>query len=392
MLLAVRGDALETFVLRWDPIAMKNLAWITAVLLLLPSAPAQAASPYPSSSVITSITWNWATHIRRAPGSDNWPVTWGPDDHLYTSWGDGGGFSGNDSDCRVALGFGRLEGSATSFVGNDLWGDPGCADFPAQFDGKTRTVLYVNGTLYFWRSPGSDVAGLDFQRLYKSTNAGASFTDTGVEFNYATHRIGLFAFLQFGKNYQGARDGYVYIYATNIQSYSWGTQTPGEIYLLRVPTSGIEVQSQYQFFRGKDASGNPLWGTFSQRVPVFTDPNGVMRNSAAHDPSLGRYLLVTNHTQNNSGNVAIFDAPEPWGPWTTVQYATGWPSGGQVTQNTFFANFATKFWSNGGKDFVFVFTGKESNDSFNSVQGTFGTGTTTSDITPPAAPNDLRTP
>ena len=43
----------------------------------------------PSSSPIK--TFHWApsdTIIRLAKGSDNWPLTWGADDDLYTAYGD----------------------------------------------------------------------------------------------------------------------------------------------------------------------------------------------------------------------------------------------------------------------------------------------------------------
>src|SRR5258708_29221854 len=74
-------------------------------------------APYPPSPVIGGITWQWNTYTTAALGSDLWPVTWGPDDHLYTAWGDGGGFGGSDSDGRVSLGFARIEGGPADFLG-----------------------------------------------------------------------------------------------------------------------------------------------------------------------------------------------------------------------------------------------------------------------------------
>ncbi|HJX09709.1 MAG TPA: hypothetical protein VJ733_04335 [Candidatus Binatia bacterium] len=35
-----------------------------------------------------------------APYSDNWCITWADNDHQYTSWGDGGGFGGDQKDGR----------------------------------------------------------------------------------------------------------------------------------------------------------------------------------------------------------------------------------------------------------------------------------------------------
>jgi hypothetical protein len=52
------------------------------------------APPYPASPVIKSVVWAPANEIvRRARDGDNWPVTWGNDDALYTTWGDGTGFA-----------------------------------------------------------------------------------------------------------------------------------------------------------------------------------------------------------------------------------------------------------------------------------------------------------
>src|ERR1700757_3222325 len=53
---------------------------------------AQSTPPYPASSVIQDITWDFANLIRQAQGSDLWPNTWASDNNVYAGWGDGGGF------------------------------------------------------------------------------------------------------------------------------------------------------------------------------------------------------------------------------------------------------------------------------------------------------------
>ena len=51
------------------------------------------AAPYPPSDVISRIDWSpQETIVRKAQGSDNWPLTWADDDQLYTAYGDGHGF------------------------------------------------------------------------------------------------------------------------------------------------------------------------------------------------------------------------------------------------------------------------------------------------------------
>ncbi len=50
-------------------------------------------APCPPSDIIREIEWSPAeTVVRKAEGSDNWPITWADDDNLYTAYGDGWGF------------------------------------------------------------------------------------------------------------------------------------------------------------------------------------------------------------------------------------------------------------------------------------------------------------
>jgi hypothetical protein len=58
--------------------------------------PARAEPPYPPSPVIEAVRYDRSSAARAAPGSDNWPTTWADDGHLYTAWGDGGGFGGTN--------------------------------------------------------------------------------------------------------------------------------------------------------------------------------------------------------------------------------------------------------------------------------------------------------
>jgi hypothetical protein len=105
--------------------------------------------------------------------------------------------------------------------------------------------------------------------------------------------------------------------------------------LLRAPANNFfGSKSNWEWFTGM-SGGTPTWGSQSDSVPVFVDPRGVGWNwSAIYNPGLGRYLLVTEHSANTSGGesnrisaqsrLGIFDAPEPWGPWTTVIYEDNW--------------------------------------------------------------------
>jgi hypothetical protein len=363
---------------------MRKTAFVTtfglvlAGVLCVPDGSNVAGAPYPASSAITGVTFDWTTHQRLAPGSDNWPVTWASDNHQYSSWGDGSGFGPTNPSERASLGFARIEGSASNYQGHNVWGGNDAPN-ATQFNGKSYGILAIGSTLYAWRcGDGSMETAYRFQKLYVSTNGAASWTDTGVEFTPgdfgATQGFFCPTFLQFGKGYQGARDSYVYIYAPEIKSQVWEVHKPGEITLMRVPMTGIADRDQYEFYRGTNGSGSPQWTADpAQRRPVFSDAaNGVMRTSASYNSGLDRYLLITEHTARSGGNIGIYEAPEPWGPWRTVLFQSQWGSP-TIEATTFFWNFSNKWLSSDGKDFVLVFTGTGTNDSWNTVRGQFAT-------------------
>lgn len=330
----------------------------------------QTAAPYPLSSIITDVTFDWSTHKEYAPGSDNWPVTWADNDHQYSAWGDGGGFNGTNSDGRVSLGVARIEGSWDNYLGYNVWGGKN-PENPAQFGGKSYGILSLQGILYMWVSPGSDATNYDEARLASSSDYGATWSKVDWAFTKSDDLV-LPTILQFGKDYCGSRDDYVYHYAIRLKNgSSLSIQKPGQIDLMRVPKDDILNRNVYQFFAGIDDNRNPTWtNDLSARVPVFEDTNGVGWNvSVTYNNGLGRYVLATEHTESMVGNLGLFDAPQPWGPWTTIGYYNNWEGKG----SNFFWNFSNKWTSTDGKDFTLIFTGTVGNDSWNSVRGKFST-------------------
>src|SRR5687767_9566771 len=116
-------------------------ALVPYLSFVLSSVVAHADSPpYPASRAIERVEFDFSTHKRLAPGSDNWPTTWADDGNLYTAWGDGGGFGGTNSTGRVSLGAGRIEGGPMDYLGHNIWGGF-AAPNPAQFAGKSYGML-----------------------------------------------------------------------------------------------------------------------------------------------------------------------------------------------------------------------------------------------------------
>lgn len=276
-------------------------------------------APYPPSPVIEGIAWHWDTLKQAAPGSDLWPMTWAADGHLYAAWGDGGGFGGTNSDGRVAMGFARIEGSPEAFVATNVNGGKN-PENPASFPdkGKTGGIVCVDGTLYA-RLNMQDGEWPDVNHgLVWSRDQGATWETAPWVFPKGDGRFKPTAFVQFGQDYDGVPDhlaAFVYFHGHR-QGQS------GDTFMGRVLRDRIADRETYEFIAGFAADGTPIWSSgVDQAQPVFTDPDGGI-GSVTYVPALDRYIGAGYHGGPNK--LGIFDAPEPWGPWTTVAYYEDW--------------------------------------------------------------------
>ncbi|HKT74952.1 MAG TPA: hypothetical protein VJQ47_18840 [Steroidobacteraceae bacterium] len=354
-----------------------------------PSAP---LPPYPNSQVITALSWDLTTvaSLRKAHGSDIWPTTWGPDGDLYTAWGDGGGFDG-DSDHvgRVSLGFAHIRGTPVaghpeSYGGFNIWGAaPGYAQHRALFGGKIDDLLSVDGILYaqggLWTAADCDCT----DPTRKSGNNPSQRTliwsaDLGRTWTLASWHTAasLGGMLQYGRDYADAWDReHIYFYYQNDTRVD-----PTRVFLRRVRTSEMTVDAampgHFEYWAGVDAGGAPIWSMAqSQAVAIFRDrniPAGSGAGPAAvYDPPLGRYFLVAFHG-NLTGQVGLFEAPDPWGPWSTVAYYTDWGGFNEAAGEGNGMQLPAKWIAADGKGAWAVFSGVANGfDSFNVAKATF---------------------
>ena len=118
---------------------------------------------------------------------------------------------------------------------------------------------------------------------------------------------------QFGKDYEGSHDDFVYHYAIRLQGNPANLEVhkPGQIDLMRVPKDKMMERSAYEYYIGLDSEGNPIWSQdLSERKPAFEDSNGVGWNlSVSYNAGLKRYLLCTEHDQSFQGNLGMFLSP-----------------------------------------------------------------------------------
>lgn len=278
-----------------------------------------AASPYPPSPVIKGIEWAPASTIKRAAkGSDNWPLTWADDGHLYTAYGDGNGFEPRLKE-KLSLGLARIEGGPDDFKGINLRSVTGEAKGDGKRGRKASGILAVDGVLYLL------VRNVANAQLGWSSDHGATWTWADWKF---TESFGCPNFLNFGQDYRGARDGYVYIYSQDSDS---AYERADRFVLARVPKAKLRARDAYEFLVRLDSNGQPVWSNdIKQRGGVFTHTGACYRSSVSYDAGLKRYLWCQTGAGSDTrfqGGFAIYDAPEPWGPWTTVFTTDNWDVG-----------------------------------------------------------------
>lgn len=206
---------------------------------------------------------------------------------------------------------------------------------------------YACGVLYLWaRNAG-------VSRLAWSADRGRTWTWADWKFpaGFASP-----TFLNFGKDYAGARDEYVHVYSHDSAS---AYEPSDRMVLARVPADRITDRDSYTFFRMLDGKGEPVWTReLGQRGAVFVRPGGCYRSGVSYNAGLKRYLWCQTLPGGDTrfrGGLAILDAPEPWGPWTTVFATERWDVGPGET-----SSFPTKWMSPDGRTLHLVFSGDDS--------------------------------
>ncbi|MEA2064599.1 MAG: serine hydrolase [Gemmatimonadota bacterium] len=299
----------------------------------------------PPSPVIERIVFaDTSTMVRPAGNSDNWPITWADDGHQYTAYGDGWGFEPM-VEKKLSNGFARIIGPGSDFRGENIRSESGETTGGGRNGEKASGMLCIEGTLYMWfRNSGNSqlLWSTDYAKTWKR---GFKFT-SGESF-------GCPAFLNCGQNYSQARDNYVYVYSQDGPS---AYEKYDRVLLARVSKDKIREKKAYEFFSGTDAQGNPVWSKkIGSRGAVLESPGRCMRLDVVYNPGLKRYLMALAF--DHDGAWGIFDAPEPWGPWTTAFHTDYWGLG-----ETHGYRIPSKWISDDGKSFFLVFSGRTHNN------------------------------
>jgi hypothetical protein len=333
-----------------------GILFITVLQAVTPTRRQAPVPAYPPSPVIKGMEWAPAnTIVRRAMDGDNWPVTWADDDALYTTWGDGTGFDPK-VEKKLSCGFARVTGTPENFTGVNI--RTSAEQMGQGRDGKKGWgLLSVKGVLYLWFGHADRMGGE--AQLAWSRDHGRNWTFADWKFA----EFGLVGFVNYGKDYQGARDKFVYAYSHDGPK----ADIPADRFILmRAPRDKLTVRAAWEFFAGLDSKGRPHWTRdIQRRGAVFMNRDSCLRSAMTYCAPLRRYLwwqhipLPKGQPDRGdtrfTGGFAVYDAPEPWGPWTTAFFTPSWDVGPGEH-----GDFPAKWMSADGRTLHLVFSGEDS--------------------------------
>ncbi len=313
----------------------------------------QAGAPCPPSEAIVGLGWAPQQQIvRRALGSDNWPMAWGDDDAQYTAYGDGWGFEPRVPE-KLSLGLARVTGGPEDPAGENVRSDTAEQIGDGRNGMKASGMLMVGGRLYMLARNAANSC------LAWSDDRGRTWTWAGWRFETS---MGCPTFVNFGRNYAGARDGFAYVYSFDSDS---AYEPADRMILARVPAERLTERPAWEWFAGLDAAGGPTWsGEIAERAAVFEHTGRCYRSGVTWCAGLGRYLWwqglpkganAADPDGRFAGGLGVYEAPEPWGPWRTVYFTESWDVGPGES-----ASFPAKWMSADGRTVHLVFSGDDS--------------------------------
>jgi hypothetical protein len=361
------------------PTAFKFGTWLAAAsdlrqqsgLRIWPSKPPEDC-PFAPSSAIKGIGFTGRHAFYTS--ADTWYPSWASDDNLYSPFADGqvgnvkvSAFNPKlDPTYESTTGYARISGSDPLNLQVTALGIQKSSPWP--YRGRFPAAnLVLNGIWYYGtycldqKDPHLDVDVLGpFVGFRVSKDYGKSWTETACTpanplfpesgQHGAKVKMGTPHFVDFGKNMQHSPDGKAYLIAHGAVrpdaqlSWSGGDQ----IYLARIaPTpENVNDLSKYEFFAGRDSSGQPKWSVkFSDIAPLleWNDRSGCV--TMTYNAPLRKYLMcvLDGFPTMAQMNTYVLEADEITGPWRLVTFMA------RFGEQGYFVNIPSKFISHDGR-------------------------------------------
>jgi hypothetical protein len=273
---------------------------------------------------------------------DTFPMTWADDGELYASAGDpnwGGKIDGLDVE--------KFSGMPRDYKITRV--NP-MADFKGAGGEGTKPsgMISVNGVLYLAfqnllgakppadgpQNQGQGKEGLISQHgsdamIVSSRDHGRTWTPAIRDMKgpmFPGNNFGGPAFVNTGRDNANDPDDYVYAVSTD----QWDNGSTLQVG--RVPADRIQDGNSWEWISELKDHDHPLWSkNLEQAVSVLTDDGHISLPDMVYIAPIKRYVLLTWYFKKtfsplNGTELAIYDAPHPWGPFTLVHREDIWES------------------------------------------------------------------
>lgn len=267
---------------------------------------------------------------------DKWCPAWMPDDSLVVVNGDGCGFHG-DPGGNISVG--RLTGDAPSRLTPEPLAtleeyDELFSVHPDQAGWRATGIASIDGVLFAFvtgrllpAEPRPDGRIVFFDAgIVRSDDGGHTWSPKPEAVRGAPMFPGqAFAapyFVAYGRDGAASVDGADrFVYATSNDGYF---DNGDRVILGRVARDRLGAcdAADWRFYAGGDGAGEESWGAIEDAMPIIAKPGAFGIAGVTHIPSLGRYVLPAWRYANPGPAfttvLEFFEAPHPWGPWTSV--------------------------------------------------------------------------
>jgi hypothetical protein len=340
-----------------------------------PSTP-PADCPFPKSDTLAGLGFT-GRHAEYT-GADTWYPSWASDGNQYSPWTDGNvnGLGSSSAGTNATTGRAWILGddplkltvtNQSVFHGN-----------PRPYEGRYPCGGLVHDGVWYYGTyclhPNGQVPrdGIPynwpwlgpFVGFRYSTDFGRTWTDTPCTpakplfgesaLNGEPVKIGAPHFVDFGRNMENSPDGKAYLVghgasdgANRRFAYnSW--ITADQVFLIRVTPSipNMNDASKYEFFAGRDASGQPVWSRdFKHIKPIaeWRDHMGCV--TMTYNVPLKKYLMCVTDGGNTVSryHTYLLESDRITGPWRLVTHLSNFG------EQAYFVNLPSKFIGKDGR-------------------------------------------
>jgi Domain of unknown function (DUF4185) len=338
--------------------------------------------PQPASKFIVSVTWG--AHRFHSANGDTWPLTWASDGNMYGSAGDNQGSPMNF--WQIVDSPGHSYSSVfppyqSVFLVNNLPVDCKlyCRTIPGADKNngvKPAGLISVNGILYFSVENMNYGDNPSFNRQHNlngwiitSTDFGKTWKLDATRQDFFTGRVASAHFIQYGKDDADAPDGYVYADFPSADDGHSYWENGDSLLLGRVPKDRILERSAWQFYAGRQPSGQELWDSDAAKaVQIFRYPRMTGEDHITYNPALKRYFLANygfhdghlnprpyhQHSPETAcpSQLTLFEATTLSGPWSLFYRNDDFGTCGEYNPS-----FPQKWMSKDGKTMWMVSAG-----------------------------------